>query len=87
MLVTNILDGVESILFLLSLTTNNGFVGYGEVYSASISPEKMTYVIEDIFERHMKGENPENIELMFRRFTLVDLLKDQTQQLLVHFQV
>ena len=33
----------------------------------SISPEKMTYVIEDIFERHMKGENPENIELMFRR--------------------
>ena len=51
----------------VKLTTNNGFVGYGEVYSASISPEKMTYVIEDIFERHMKGENPENIELMFRR--------------------
>jgi len=51
----------------VKLTTNNGFFGYGEVYSASISPEKMTYVIEDIFERHMKGENPENIELMFRR--------------------
>ena len=51
----------------VKLTTNNGFVGYGEVYSASISPEKMTYVIEDVFERHMKGENPENIELMFRR--------------------
>ena len=47
----------------------------------------MTYVIEDIFERHMKGENPENIELMFRRVYSVDLLKDQTQQLLVHFQV
>ena len=59
MLVTNILDGVESICFV-KLTTNNGF--FGEVYSASISPEKMTYVIEDIFERHMKGENPENIE-------------------------
>ena len=26
----------------------------------------MTYVIEDIFERHMKGKS-ENIELMFRR--------------------
>ena len=51
----------------VKLTTNNGLIGYGEVYSASISPEKMIYVIEDIFERHMKGENPENIELMFRR--------------------
>ena len=55
------------VFVFVKLTTNNGFIGYGEVYSASISPEKMTYVIEDIFERHMKGENPENIELMFRR--------------------
>jgi galactonate dehydratase len=27
----------------------------------------MRAVIEDVFERHMQGENPENIELMFRR--------------------
>ena len=27
----------------------------------------MTAVIEDVFYRHMAGENPENIELMFRR--------------------
>ena len=27
----------------------------------------MEAVIEDVFDRHMRGENPENIELMFRR--------------------
>ena len=27
----------------------------------------MRAVIEDVFARHMQGENPENIELMFRR--------------------
>jgi L-alanine-DL-glutamate epimerase-like enolase superfamily enzyme len=27
----------------------------------------MKAVIEDVFERHMQGENPENIEMMFRR--------------------
>jgi len=27
----------------------------------------MRAVIEDVFERHMQGENPENVELMFRR--------------------
>ena len=51
----------------VKLLTDNGIVGYGEVYSAAIGPEVMSYVIEDVFERHMKGENPENIELMFRR--------------------
>jgi galactonate dehydratase len=27
----------------------------------------MRAVIEDVFARHMEGESPENIELMFRR--------------------
>ena len=51
----------------VKLITDNGIIGYGEVYSASISPEAMKFVIEDVFDRHMKNENPENIELMFRR--------------------
>ena len=51
----------------VKLITDNGIAGYGEVYSAAVGPEVMAYVIEDVFERHMKGENPENIELMFRR--------------------
>jgi galactonate dehydratase len=49
------------------ITTDNGIVGYGECYAASVGPVAMKSVIEDIFNRHMAGENPENIELMFRR--------------------
>ncbi len=51
----------------VKLTTSNGLTGYGEVYSASVGPDAMRGVIEDVFARHMAGENPENIELMFRR--------------------
>ena len=49
------------------ITTNTGVVGYGECYASSVGPEAMKAVIADVFERHMAGENPENIELMFRR--------------------
>ena len=52
---------------IVRLTTDNGIIGYGEVYAASVGPKAMVAVIEDVFERHMQGENPENIELMFRR--------------------
>lgn len=51
----------------VKLITDNGIVGYGECYATSVGPSAMKAVIEDVFERHMKGENPENIELMFRR--------------------
>ena len=51
----------------VKLTPSNGLVGYGEVYSASVGPGAMRSVIEDVFSRHMAGENPENVELMFRR--------------------
>jgi len=49
------------------LTTACGISGYGECYASSIGPEAMKAVIEDVFTRHMQGENPENTELMFRR--------------------
>src|SRR6056297_3614303 len=49
------------------VTTDTGVVGYGECYATSVGPEAMKAVIRDVFERHMAGENPENIELMFRR--------------------
>lgn len=52
---------------LVKLTTDDGIVGWGECYAASVGPEAMRAVIEDVFGRHMAGENPENIELMFRR--------------------
>ena len=51
----------------VKLTTDNGLTGDGEVYAAAVGPKTMTAVIEDVFARHMAGENPENIEMMFRR--------------------
>ena len=52
---------------LVKLTTDSGVTGWGECYASSVGPEAMRHVIEDVFARHMQGENPENIELMFRR--------------------
>ncbi|MEO9575456.1 MAG: mandelate racemase/muconate lactonizing enzyme family protein [Tateyamaria sp.] len=52
---------------LVKLTTDDGIVGWGECYASSVGPEAMRAVIEDVFDRHMAGENPEDIELMFRR--------------------
>jgi L-alanine-DL-glutamate epimerase-like enolase superfamily enzyme len=49
------------------LTTACGIIGYGEAYASTVGPKAMQAVIEDVFARHMQGENPENIELMFRR--------------------
>ena len=51
----------------VKLTSDNGIIGHGEVYAGSVSPKVMEYVIKDVFDRHMKDEAPENIELMFRR--------------------
>jgi L-alanine-DL-glutamate epimerase-like enolase superfamily enzyme len=54
--------------FLLGrVTTECGIEGWGEVYAAAVGPGAMTAVIADVFDRHMRGENPENVELMFRR--------------------
>lgn len=52
---------------LVKLTTDDGITGWGECYAASVGPDAMRAVIEDVFTRHMKGENPENIEKMYRR--------------------
>lgn len=52
---------------LVKVSTDTGITGWGECYATSVGPEAMKPVIMDVFERHMKGENPENIELMFRR--------------------
>ena len=52
---------------LVKLTTNTGITGWGECYASSIGPDAMQHVIRDVFDRHMADENPENIELMYRR--------------------
>ena len=52
---------------LVKLTTDTGITGWGECYASSIGPSAMRHVIKDLFSRYIEGENPENIELMFRR--------------------
>ncbi len=52
---------------LVKVTTDTGITGWGECYAASVGPDAMTQVIRDVFERHFFGENPENIERIFRK--------------------
>ena len=52
---------------LVKLTTACGITGWGECYAASVGPDAMRAVIGDVFARHFQGENPENIEKLFRR--------------------
>lgn len=52
---------------LVKVTTDTGITGWGECYASSVGPVAMAAVIGDVFDRHMRGENPENIEMMFRR--------------------
>jgi L-alanine-DL-glutamate epimerase-like enolase superfamily enzyme len=52
---------------LVKLTTACGVTGWGECYAASVGPEAMRAVIGDVFQRYFEGENPENIERLFRR--------------------
>lgn len=52
---------------LVKMKTDDGIVGWGECYASSVGPVAMRAVIEDVFARHMAGESPENIEIMFRR--------------------
>ena len=52
---------------LVKLTTACGITGWGECYASSVGPEAMRAVIMDVFQRYFEGENPENIERMFRR--------------------
>ncbi len=52
---------------LVKVTTDTGITGWGECYASSVGPDAMTHVIRDVFARHMADQNPEDIELMFRR--------------------
>ena len=52
---------------LVKLTTDTGVTGWGECYAAAVGPDAMRAVIADVFARHMEGESPENVDLMFRR--------------------
>lgn len=52
----------------VKVTTDNGIVGYGEIYAASVGPKVQCAVAEDLFDRHCIGMAPNAIERLFRRF-------------------
>lgn len=52
----------------VKVTTDNGIVGYGEIYAASVGPKVQCAAAEDLFARHCVGLAPLDIERMFRRF-------------------
>jgi len=51
----------------LKLTTDSGITGVGEVYTATFSPHVVAAMIEDVAERHVIGQDPFQIETLWRR--------------------
>ena len=50
----------------LKLTTDNGLVGYGEVYAVPFHPDVVTKMIEDVFARCVIGIDPFHVERLWR---------------------
>ena len=50
----------------VKLTASNGIEGIGEVYTASFGPRAIEAMIGDVFEHHVLGADPFNIEAMWR---------------------
>ncbi len=52
---------------IVKLTTDNGIEGIGECYGIPVSGDIACRMVTDTFERFIEGEDPRNIETMFRR--------------------
>src|SRR5580658_1091237 len=50
----------------LKLVADNGIEGLGEVYAASFGPKAIVAMIEDVFEHHVLGADPFQIEMLWR---------------------
>lgn len=50
----------------VKLTTSNGLEGVGEVYTASFGPKALVAMIEDVFDYHVMGADPFQIETLWR---------------------
>lgn len=56
-----------SFWILVKVTTDDGIEGIGECYGIPFSPSIACDMVRDTFDRCIAGENPDNIEAMFRR--------------------
>ena len=52
---------------IVKITTDNGIEGVGECYGIPVSGDIACRMVEDTFERFIAGEDPHNVETMFRR--------------------
>lgn len=50
----------------VSIRTDCGIEGIGEVYAATFHPDVMTHAIADVFERYLKGHDPHHVERFYR---------------------
>ncbi|MGI9602356.1 MAG: mandelate racemase/muconate lactonizing enzyme family protein [Acidimicrobiales bacterium] len=51
----------------VKLTSDDGIVGYGEAYGATLRAPVMAAAIEDVADHHLIGEDPFHIERFWRR--------------------
>ncbi len=51
----------------VKLETDDGIVGYGEIYAATFSPDVVARMAEDVCERWLVGSDPFHIERLWRR--------------------
>jgi len=51
----------------VKLTTDSGVSGIGEAYCVPFEPHLVAKMIEDVFARYMAGQDPHDIETMWRR--------------------
>ena len=51
----------------VKITTDGNVSGVGEAYCVPFEPHLVARMIEDVFERYMRGEDPHRIEHMWRR--------------------
>ena len=52
---------------IVKITTDNGIEGLGECYGIPVSGDIACRMVEDTFARFIAGEDPHNVETMFRR--------------------
>ncbi|NKB78169.1 MAG: mandelate racemase/muconate lactonizing enzyme family protein [Gammaproteobacteria bacterium] len=52
---------------IVKVTTDNGIEGIGECYGIPVSGDIACAMVEDTFERFFVGEDPHNVETLFRR--------------------
>ena len=51
----------------VKLVTDNGIIGYGEIYAGHIAPHIICDIAKDAFARHLEGCSPFQIEAFMRK--------------------